>query len=340
MNPQVFVARPPLPPGASITHLDGNENHFIGPFNRYPDPESRRLREAYSRYLTREAAERGAGLCADLDTEMLLPTRGSLESFDLLLRAFCEPGQDAICISEPAFPMYAHWARAYRIDVVDVPLEGENLDRLDIDGMSATRAKLVFVTRPHNPLGNTVPLATLADLACRVTGLLVVDEAYIEFSTQPSCATLLERHPNIVVTRTLSKAWGQAALRVGMLIAEPSILESVQRILDPYHVPVPSSDGIVAVLERSEGVELTWRRIREERERVRDRLGRSPSVRKVYPSDTNFLLIEVDEPDLLMQRFLAERIVVRPTQATGRPAIRLTLGLPHENERALGVLEG
>jgi histidinol-phosphate aminotransferase len=300
--------------------------------NRYPDPQPRGLVETL----------------ADLygsTSERLLVTRGSDEAIDLLVRAFCRAGQDSIVISPPTFGMYAVCARVQAAGVIEAPLDASG--KLDPDALLAAvtdTTKLVFVCSPNNPTGNLVELATIERLARELQGraVLVVDEAYLEFSGTRSAASLIDDFDNIAVLRTLSKAWSLAGARVGTLIARAEVVSLLRRIIPPYPLPSPCVDAALAALSY-EGRRVQRHHVHEllnERARMAKALVTQPGVREVLPSHANFLAVRFDDAAGTYRRLLAAGVVVRDiTKYPGLgDALRITIGTGNENDRVLAVL--
>jgi histidinol-phosphate aminotransferase len=300
--------------------------------HRYPDPQPAAL------------IERLAGLYGVRDRQVLVG-RGSDEAIDLLVRAFCRAGEDAILISPPTFGMYAVCARIQHAAVVEVALAADFA--LDVDAVLAAltpAVKLVFVCAPNNPSGAGVPLDHLESLAQRLAGraLLVVDEAYVEFAEGPSATTLLDRYEHLAVLRTLSKAWALAGARIGCLLAHPDVVALLRRILPPYPLPRPCVAAAMAALSPA-GQAAARERIAligSERERVAEALRRLSDVREVLPSQANFLTVRFADAGAAFKRLLAAGIVVRDVRRYLHlsDALRITVGLPAENMRVLAVL--
>src|SRR5512146_1821669 len=300
--------------------------------NRYPDPQPAEL-------VRRLAALYG------VTPAQVLVGRGSDEAIDLLVRAFCRAGQDAITICPPTFGMYAVSAGIQDAAVIDVPLRADF--SLDADGLLARaneRVKLVFICSPNNPTGNLVPLATIERLATALTdrALVVVDEAYIEFAGAPSAVDLLARHDNVVVLRTLSKAHALAAGRVGTLLAHPDIVALLRRILPAYPLPAPCVDAALAALTPPA---LAATRVRvaglvEARGRLAQVLGNVPGVREVFASNANFLLVRCTDAHGVYRRLLAAGVVVRDvSQHAALPdCLRISVGSDEDHRRLLSVL--
>jgi histidinol-phosphate aminotransferase len=302
--------------------------------NRYPDPQPAAL------------VERLAGLYG-VSPEQVLVGRGSDEPIDLLVRAFCRAGEDAILVQPPTFGMYAVCARIQDAALVEVPLT--TTFALDVDAVLAAltpAVKLVFVCAPNNPTGAGVPLDCIEYLASRLDGraLLVVDEAYAEFADAASAATLLGRHEHLAVLRTLSKAWALAGARIGCLLGHADVVALLRRILPPYPLPRPCVTAALDVLSPA-GQAMVRERIgvvRAERVRVADALRELAGVREVLPSQANFLAVRFDDAERAYGRLFEAGIVVRDVRRYPGlgDTLRVTLGAPVENNRVLSVLGG
>lgn len=323
--------------GGSIL-LNANESPWPqtgdAPLNRYPDPQPPRLRAQL------------AGLYG-VDEAQLLIGRGSDEAIDLLVRAFCRAGQDAILVQSPTFGMYAVCAAVQGAAVRNVPLLREAGFMPDFDAVLAAvdaSVKLVFVCAPNNPTGDLPERGSILALADALRGraLLVVDEAYIEFADADSLAADVAAHENLAVLRTLSKAHALAAARIGCLVAAPDIIGLLRRIMPPYPLPTPcveaAEDALsaVALFRTKERIAL----VRSERERVRELLTRMSDVREVLPSQANFLAVRFDDAGARFKQLLARGIVVRDVRRYPRlaDALRITIGSPAENAVLLDAL--
>ena len=300
--------------------------------NRYPDPQPAAL-------IDRLAALYG------VRRDQLLVGRGSDEAIDLLVRAFCRAGQDAILVQPPTFGMYAVCARIQDAAVVEAPLAADFT--LDVDAVLASvtaAVKLVFVCTPNNPTGRTIPPSAIERLAQALAGraLLIVDEAYVEFADAPSMAALIDRHEHVAILRTLSKAWALAGARIGTLLANADVIALLRRIMPPYPLPLPCVEAALAALSPAGQAQARGHidRIRAERTRMADALAAVPGVRGVLPSQANFLAVRFDDAGATYRRLLAAGIVVRDVRRYPNlgDALRLTLGTPAENDRVLDVL--
>ena len=318
--------------------LNANESAWPPPgdggldCHRYPDPQPVGLLDALARLY-------------GVRRDQLLVGRGSDEAIDLLVRAFCRAGRDAIMVQPPTFGMYAICAHVQDAAVVEVPLRDGFA--LDVDAMLAAltpAVKLVFVCAPNNPTGQAVPRAHIERLAQALAGraLLVVDEAYVEFCDEGSVADLLARHEHLAVLRTLSKAWALAGARIGCLLAHPGVIALLRRIMPPYPLPRPCVAAALAALSPA-GQSSAAARIdivRRERAYLADALHGVAGVRAVLPSQANFLAVRLDDAGAMYRRLRAAGIVVRDVRRYPRlgDALRITIGTPQENARVLAVL--
>ncbi|MGB5851778.1 MAG: histidinol-phosphate transaminase [Rhodanobacter sp.] len=300
--------------------------------NRYPQPQPAALVDALaSLYGVRR--------------DQLLLGRGSDEAIDLLVRAFCRAGRDAILIQPPTFGMYAVCARVQDAAVVEVPLAADFT--LDVDAVLAAvtpSVKLVFVCTPNNPAGRAAPREAIERLLRALCGraLLVVDEAYVEFADQGSVADLIDRHDNLAVLRTLSKAWALAGARIGALAANAELVALLRRIMAPYPLPLPCVDAALRALS-GPGQEKAREHIgivRAERLRMQQALRQLPGVREVLPSQANFLAVRFDDAGAAYQCLLDAGVVVRDVRRYPGlgDALRITIGTPEENTRVLAAL--
>ncbi|TLY51470.1 MAG: histidinol-phosphate transaminase [Gammaproteobacteria bacterium] len=319
----------PWPPVGTDIPLDNDASAL----NRYPDPQPRALRERLAQLY---------GVASD----ELLVGRGSDEAIDLLVRAFCSEGRDAIVISPPTFGMYAVAARTQGAAVIEVPLaKGFELDGDAVLARVTDNTKLVFVCTPNNPTGALAPLTAIAKLALalRDRALVVVDEAYLEFAQgATSAAELIARQDNIAVLRTLSKAYALAGARVGTLIAHAQIVALLRRIQAPYPLPTSCVDAALAALAPSavEEVRVRIRMLVRERERVARALAAAAAVLDVYPSSANFLCVRFADAAATYRALLAIGIIVRDVSRYAQLAgcLRITIGAPDENDALLRAL--
>lgn len=322
--------------------LNANESPWTssadasGRLNRYPEPQPAALRD-------RLAALYGVA------AEQTMVTRGSDEGIDLLVRAFCRAGIDGVLIAPPCFGMYAVCARVQNAPLVEVPLIDEG-DRfaLDLtafeDLIRGGDVRVVFVCSPANPTGQAVSRKDILRLAkaCAGRAILVVDEAYAEFSSERSVVDLIGPHPHLIVLRTLSKAHALAGARIGTVIADKDVIAVLRSLQAPYPVPAPSGK---AALDALSEVPLAEARARiattlREREALRKALRSVPGVSAVYASEGNFLLVRFADADAAFERLLAAGVVVRDMRAMPQlgDALRISLGTPEENAAVLAAL--
>ncbi len=350
MNPALALARPEilaLKPYAhaawrpELTRLHANEAPWrpsgaAAPLNRYPEPQPRAL------------VERLASLYEVAPSQVLVG-RGSDEAIDVLSRIFLRAGQDAILQCSPTFGMYQVAARIQGADVVEVPLRSDQGWRLDPDRVIAAwrpQIKLVYLCSPNNPTANLLDPDAVERVCAALDGraIVVVDEAYVEWSGSPSMSGRLGTHPTLAILRTMSKAHALAGARVGALLAAPELIELARRVVPPYCLARQAIDAALDALapEALATARANVLALLEERERLRRGLERSPLVRSVAPSDCNFLLVDCADADEFMRRSIAGGSIVRDLRA--HPALprslRVTVGAPAENDALLAALEG
>ena len=317
--------------------LDANENPETPSvhkplFNRYPDPQPPGL------------IERLATLYGVSPAQALV-TRGSDEGIDLLLRTFCRAGQDAILITPPTYGMYVVAAGIQNARVVSVPLVREKDFALDADAVLKAitpEVKIVFLCSPNNPTGNLLERAAVLKIVRSLAGkaVVAVDEAYVDFSGVPSLAGEIAANPNLIVLRTLSKAFGLAGARVGTTIADPAVIAVLQKVIAPYPVPAPVLLAALAALTPAglEAARASVAGIVTERTRLAAALAKLPAVKRVWPSDTNYILIEVADSARVMAAGRAAGIIWRDRSKDVSNTIRLTVGTAEENNSTLEVL--
>jgi len=302
--------------------------------NRYPEPQPREL------------LERLAALYGTMPQNMLVG-RGSDEMIDLLLRVFCRAQQDGVIICPPTFGMYAVSARIQGAAVIAVPLRADRDFSLDeaalLDGCRPA-IKLVFLCSPNNPTGNALSEATILRLATRLEGraLVVVDEAYVEFSGLPSLARHIERLPQLAVLRTLSKSHGLAGARCGSLIAHPEIIGLLRKVIPPYAIPQLTVEAALRLLQPP-SIALMHARIaalRAERDKLITALSGLSNTLRVWPSAANFVLAEFADADQAISRTRAAKLLIRDVRAQPGlgQALRISIGTPEQNARLLQVL--
>lgn len=308
--------------------LDANESPYDNGVNRYPDPHQKQLKKALARL-------------KGVDTAQIFVGNGSDEAIDLCFRIFCEPGLDNVVAIAPTYGMYGVAAAINNVAVREVPLDAETY-ALNVDHMLAAvdeHTRLMWVCSPNNPTGSAFELADLERLANNFNGILVVDEAYADFSEKGSMLSVLDKHPNLVVLQTLSKAWGMAGLRLGLAFAAEPIAQLFARVKYPYNVNGPTQQEVMRRLE-TEPHDAHVAEVVAQRQMLVKALSDLACVVKVFESDANFLLVKVTDADKIYDQLVAEGIIVRNrNKVVGcEGCLRLTVGTPHENQRLLKVL--
>lgn len=313
--------------GKAEIMLDANENPCDNGYNRYPDPLQRQLKTL-------------VGGIKGVAHDKIFIGNGSDEAIDLMFRIFCRPGGDNAVSIAPSYGMYAVAAAINDVEMRDVPLgPGFSLPSEALIAACDENTKLMFVCSPNNPTGNAFPVDEILALADKFDGILVVDEAYIDFSSKPSLVGALPEHPNLVVLQTLSKAWGMAGLRVGFAFASPEIIKVMSAVKYPYNINTASQRKAMEMIK----LNLAPKQIADllsQRESMAQALAACPWVVKVYPSDANFLLVKLTDPAAAYRRLLDEGVVVRDRSKVAGcdGCLRITIGTPAENARVLEVL--
>ncbi len=314
--------------GSTGIFMDANENPYDTGYNRYPDPYQEELKK-------RIATEKG------VDPGKIFLGNGSDEVIDLLQRAYCEPTQDNILICPPTYGMYRVCADVNNVPVKKVPLTEEfNLDVKALKSIRDSLSKLLFLCSPNNPTGNDMTPEKVLEVTRDFPGLVVVDEAYIDFSGRSSYLSDLEEYPNLVVMQTFSKAWGMAAIRLGMAFADERVIRVLNKIKPPYNVNLATQELAFTALREKEAKEQRVARILEERKKLVEKLEASSWVDKVFPSDANFLLVRFKEARKILLTLIEHGVIVRDRSELilCNDCLRITVGTPEENERLLEVL--
>ncbi len=306
--------------------LDANESPF-GPLNRYPDPRQRELRKAISSL-------------KGIAEENIFLGNGSDEVIDLCYRIFCNPGTDRVLIFPPTYGMYRVSAAVNDVEVVNVPLDGQ----FDIDIpavmplLEDEHAKLIFVCSPNNPTGNCMDHDRIDFIIRNASGIVVIDEAYIDFSRKPSFIEKIGTYDNLVVMQTFSKAMGMAAARIGMAFAAPGILKYFFRMKPPYNISLLNQQAALERLGDIKAISVQTDTIASERKRLAEKLVTLPVVEKVWPSDSNFLLVRVKDADSVYDRLKENNIIVRNRSREIAGCLRITAGTRNENDRLIDEL--
>lgn len=315
--------------GARMVFLDANENPFENGVNRYPDPQQRNLKAVL-------AEQKGVG------SERILLGNGSDEVLDLLFRAFCEPGIDNVITLPPTYGMYTVLADINAVANKAVLLTKDY--QLDVEAILEAvneQSKLLFICAPNNPTGNSFSLDDITKLLKEFKGIVVIDEAYIDFSPNESWVSKLDDFPNLVVTQTLSKAYGMAGVRLGICIASEDIISVLNKIKPPYNVNGLTQQKALSRITQTERIASEIRAIIEQKEILLKVLSEIKFVKHIYPSDANFILTEVDNAEKRYSELLAKGVVVRnrSKQPLCENTLRFTVGTKEENIKLIKVLK-
>lgn len=307
--------------------LDANESPYENGYNRYPDPHQKSLKARLSQIKGVEAKNIFVG-------------NGSDEAIDLMFRVFCEPAQDNAVAIAPSYGMYKVSAAINNIEMREVQL-GEDFS-LPVDTLLAAcdeHTKLMFICSPNNPTGNSFPRKDILRLAEEFEGMLIVDEAYIDFAEAESLKSEIEQYPNIVVLQTMSKAWAMAGLRLGLALADSRVVEIMSQVKYPYNINKAALQIVEQLLD--EPIDDKVAEIVEQRGVVAEKLAEMPFVGKVYPSDANFVLTKVDDADAIYEHLIADGIIVRNRNRVRgcEGCLRITIGTKEENEKLIKSLE-
>jgi histidinol-phosphate aminotransferase len=318
--------------GEAKIFLDANENSLGSPltkwYNRYPDPHQLKVKEKLSEIKR-------------VPVSTIFLGNGSDECIDILQRAFCEPGIDNLIICPPTYGMYEVSANINNVQVKKVKLTPEfQLDLDAIENAIDEHTKMIFLCSPNNPTGNSLHHEDIEAVLNNYFGLVVIDEAYINFSRQKSLSTQLNEYPNLVVMQTLSKAWGLAALRVGITLASEEIIALMNKIKPPYNINQASQELALQALDEVEQVNEMIVEIVKERENLTEALVNLSFVEKVHPTDANFLLVKMNDPVSVYKKLLEQGIVVRDRSKVElcEGCLRITVGTPDENKTLLYAL--
>lgn len=307
--------------------LDANENPYNNGINRYPDPHQKALKAKVAEI---------KGISAD----SLFIGNGSDEAIDLVYRVFCVPGASNAVSIAPSYGMYEVAAAMNDIEFRKVQQRPDfSMDTEAMLSAADSKTRLMFICSPNNPTGNSFPVEQIEDILERFGGVVVLDEAYIDFSVRLSLTSLVKRYPNLIVLQTLSKAWGMAGLRIGLAIADPAVIALMSKVKYPYNINVLAQKMALMKLDEAAKdkavAEIVGQRFRLEKE-----LAKCPEVKGLYSSDANFLLVRFENPDEVYERLLAGGVIVRNrSKVSGcEGCLRITVGTPVENDRLLRLL--
>ncbi|MCB0402693.1 MAG: histidinol-phosphate transaminase [Flavobacteriales bacterium] len=312
--------------GTEGIFLDANENPF-GTLNRYPDP--------YQQELKAQIAD-----LKGLNTDSIFIGNGSDEVIDLVFRICCEPGKDKALTFTPTYGMYEVAANINNAELIHIPLD----DQFQIDlktvqpYLSDPKLKLILICSPNNPTGNLMEREKIEYILANFEGLVLVDEAYVDFADEESLIGLLSKYNNLIVSQTFSKAWGLAAARVGTAYASQEMIGWFNKVKPPYNVSTPNQQAVLNALKNYKEYSKQVEMIRQEKEQLINALGKIASVKRIYPSDANFILLEVDDANALYAVLSEQKIIVRNRNTVIPNGIRISIGTPEENNLLINTL--
>jgi histidinol-phosphate aminotransferase len=314
--------------GEAMVFLDANENPFNEPYNRYPDPLQKEVKEKIS-------------ALKKIESQNIFLGNGSDEPIDLMIRAFCEPGTDNIISLNPTYGMYQVAADINNVEVKKISLtESFDLNNEEILKAINPNTKIIFLCSPNNPTGNNLDQEKMITLLNQFDGLVVIDEAYIDFAPGKSLLPRLEEFPNLVILQTFSKAWGMAGIRLGMAFASAEIIDILNKIKYPYNLNVLTQQKALELIQKYDEMRRWVKLIIAEREKMADLLKDFPFVLKIYPSDANFLLVKMHDAKGIYNYLVERGIIVRDRSKIHLcdESLRITMGTSDENNTLLKAL--
>jgi len=313
--------------GEEAIFLDANENPY-GNLNRYPDPLQKALKKEISKL-------------KGVPAKNIFLGNGSDEAIDLLYRIFCVPGKDQALTFSPTYGMYGVSSAINDVGMITVPLD-YNFDipvGFDFEVTGNISLKMILLCSPNNPTGNALSEGRIINILEKFKGVVIVDEAYTDFSCRQSFLALLDKYPNLVVLQTFSKAWGLAAARVGMAFAGEDIISLMNKIKYPYNISAINQQAALNALKESEAVNDIITSLKVMRDDMAARLKDVKCVKKVYPSEANFLLVKVTDATSIYEKLVTQKIIVRNRNSVVRDCLRITIGTAMENDMVIGALQ-
>lgn len=307
--------------------LDANENPF-GIYNRYPDP--------YQPALKQKLAE-----IKNTNPETIFIGNGSDEIIDLAFRVFCEPKQDKALTFVPTYGMYEVSANINDVELIKLPLNKNfQIEKKDLEPYFLDEfIKLIFICSPNNPTGNLLKTEDIEFILEKFTGIVIIDEAYIDFCEQPSFITKISKYPNLIIIQTLSKAWGMAGIRLGIGYMNEEILSYYNRVKAPYNISVINQQTAMEALNNEEKFTQEVRAILIEKQRLIQNLSKLKMIKKIFPSNANFLLVEVENAGELYGKLIEKKIIIRNRNSVIKNCVRISVGTFEENEELLNALK-
>lgn len=312
--------------GKTGIFLDANENPF-GKLNRYPDPYQKEVKSAISRI-------------KKVEEERIFLGNGSDEIIDLCIRIFCNPGTDKILTFTPTYGMYEVSASINDVEVLKIPLnEKFQIDLLKTEKLlNDQKLKLIFICSPNNPTSNSMNYNDVEYLVKNFNGIVIIDEAYIDFTEKPSFIKLIDKYANLIIMQTFSKAFGLAAVRVGMAFTNPAIIQYFNKMKPPYNISTINQQTVLKKLSRIDEYKAQVLRIKRERVRLVHLLSEMNVVEKVYPSDANFILVKVKDANKIYNSLVKKNIIIRNRSSVIENCLRITVGKKSENDKLIEAL--
>ena len=313
--------------GENGIFLDANENPF-GKLNRYPDPTQRKIKERLSEL-------------NQISTENIFLGNGSDEVIDLAFRIFCEPKKDKILTFSPTYGMYEVSANINDVELINVELNKDF--QIDLETLKPyfedDNLKIIFICSPNNPTGNSIK--NIKYILENFNGIVFIDEAYIDFSPEESFRNQIKNYPNLIVSQTFSKAWGMASVRVGIAYASEEIIKFYNKVKPPYNISQLNQDAIIKTLndENINKVSENIKIILEEKKSLIQNLEKLDLVKTIFPSDANFVLIEVDNANSVYQELVNQNVIIRNRNSVIKNCLRITVGSPEENKKLIETLQ-
>lgn len=313
--------------GENGIFLDANENPF-GKLNRYPDPTQRKIKERLSEL-------------NQISTENIFLGNGSDEVIDLAFRIFCEPNKNKVITFSPTYGMYEVSANINDVELINLDL---NYDfQIELETLKPyfedDNLKIIFICSPNNPTGNSIQ--NIKYILENFNGIVFIDEAYIDFSPEESFRNQIKNYPNLIVSQTFSKAWGMASVRVGIAYASEEIIKFYNKVKPPYNISQLNQDAILNTID-NEKINLVSENIKiilKEKKNLIENLEKLDLVKKIYPSDANFILVKVDNADSVYQNLVEQNIIIRNRNSAVKNCLRITVGSPEENKKLIETLK-
>ena len=307
--------------GEAMVFLDANENPFNEPYNRYPDPLQRQLKNEIAKI-------------KKCDPEQIFLGNGSDEPIDITVRAFCNPGIDNIISIDPTYGMYKVAADINDIEVRKVKLSDDfQLITEDILNKADQNTKLIFLCSPNNPSGNLLKKNDILNIINEFQGVVIIDEAYIDFAPEASMLPELSKYPNLIIFQTFSKAWGMAGIRLGMAFADPQIIKIFNKIKYPYNINILTQQKAIEQIKQEQKKDEWVSILLEENRKMADKLATLPNIVKVYPSNANFLLVKMKDARSAYNKLVEKGVIVRDRSKIilCNDCLRITIGTEEEN---------